>query len=307
MGKIIAKHHTWAPGAKKFAFWLANVDGLDKVIQGNIRNSHVKAGVKRNPDVQLQANAVLVTYYRGGMIQRFFAHPVATVTVKGAARRIRIALKQLNERGGVGQSSKADIAIPEHIVDKQRRSEMESQAPVPVAAAPPLMETEIKTPVGAAGDPVVFKSTDAAAAYAALLAMRPSGAVGSFQMSSPQPKLAKVLGSFNRATYAAQSLKAMGLLVKGSRVAGTSNTFDFTVSLRPYKVEPRPSVRSHRSSAERASKTQPVRHRHGSGLSVLVRQLEDAHGSVQRLTTLIHDQGFTVSFDKDGKVKLGVK
>lgn len=304
MGKVVANHGSWAPGAKKFAFRLAKVDGLEKVMQGNIRSSHVKAGTNRPPGVKAQEHVVLVTYYGGGKIQRLFCHPVAGVSAKGAARRIRIALSKLKKRGGVGQSSKADIAIPEHI---QSRSEMESQAPVPVAAAPPLMETEIKTPVGAAGDPVVFKSTDAAAAYAALLAMRPSGAVGSFQMSSPQPKLAKVLGSFNRATYAAQSLKAMGLLVKGSRVAGTSNTFDFTVSLRPYKVEPRPSVRSHRSSAERASKTQPVRHRHGSGLSVLVRQLEDAHGSVQRLTTLIHDQGFTVTFDKEGKVKLGVK
>lgn len=305
MGKIIAKHHTWAPGAKKFAFWLARVDGLDKVIQGNIRNSHVKAGVKRQPDVQPQANAVLVTYYRGGMIQRFFAHPVADLSTKGAARRIRKALKQLDERGGVGQSSKTDIAIPEHILDKQRRLEMTQTLADP--AAPQSTEADSHTFTGAVGEPVVFKSADFAAAYAALLAMRPNGAVGSFQMASPQLKLAEVLKSFNKATYATQSLKAMGLVVKGSRTAGTSNTFDFTVYLRPYRIEPRPSVRSHHSSAERPAKTRPVRHRHGSGLSKLVQQLEDAHGSVHRLTKLINDQGFTVTFDKDGKVKLGVK
>lgn len=118
MGKLIFTHDTWAPGGRRFGEYVAGYPGVEKVVTGNVRDSHV-SNVKRPPKLELTKHSIRVTFYSGGSLQLFYVFPRPSVPMESLLKKLDGFLS--SSRPAVpGQSSKDEVVLPEWISRKMK-------------------------------------------------------------------------------------------------------------------------------------------------------------------------------------------
>lgn len=210
--KLFSTHSTWIQGAKAFGEWLTKIPGVAYVNQGNVRSSHIRSG-KRRPTVTAGKHSITVGYFSGGQLQYFFVFKLSTIKLATLERRINRAIDGHGQRGGIGESSKSEIEIPERI---KRR-----------AAA-----DEAKRLAAAAGEPVVLPRR-VAQAYGILLRQFPETQkehqfVWLYRLLAEHLNLSTVRQVVGRLT-------SLGLIVPGKKI-GYGKEKSYTIHRKPYTV-----------------------------------------------------------------------
>lgn len=276
---LIHNHH-WIEGARKFGQWLNEINGMANVKQGGIRSAKVKSR-KREPEVKTSGTSVIVDFYAAGSIQRFFCYPADGISLHGLARRIRRALAEKDQRGGVGQSSKEEVAIPEHIRKKleeeRRREEMDKTATL----QPSSKEGEI------------LLTERLVQGYEFLLTLAPSADAKEFKVRRVKGLLVQKFGADAGGSIGSGLMKKGLLTSPDSRKGAGREGKQFTVLRKSYKIVPgrKPALVPIQPGAEKPS----PRRKKDSVMSCI----EAIEGGVRALK----DLGFKVVI-KSGKVTL---
>ncbi|MBI4414680.1 MAG: hypothetical protein HY566_00390 [Candidatus Kerfeldbacteria bacterium] len=212
MGKLFATHSTWIQGAKSFGEWLTRIPGVAYVNQGHVRSSHVKPG-KRRPTVTVGRHSITVGYFSGGQLQYFFVFKLSKIKWTTLEHRINRAIDERQKRGGIGESSKAEIEVPERI---------KRQA----------VADEAKRLAASAGEPVVLPRR-VAQAYDILLRQFPEAQkehqlIGLYRLLAEHLSLSTVRQVVGRLT-------SLGLVVSGKKL-GFGKEKSYTIHRKPYTV-----------------------------------------------------------------------
>lgn len=220
------KHDRWIDGAEEFSQRLAAIPGVAKVNVANIRNSHVAAGT-REPKLDPLKYSVRATYFAGGEAQVFYVLPEHEISPYTLYARIRQTLAEAEQRGGVGQSSKDEIVLPDHI---RRRMEMEAaqtvSLPAPTAVAP--------SPA-----PVALGKRQAEA-YEFVLSLAPDPQAPEFTLTRPSMRLVERFGSRGTGLYTELVKKELVIL---TRLVGKRKSKEMKVLRRPFTIVDHPGRR----------------------------------------------------------------
>lgn len=240
--------HDVIRGGDKFLKFLSEQPGVAKVTVDKINNRAHYTG--EAGEFETAGHSVLAYYSSDGQKQKFRVFPNEHITVDRLHRRLQKAWNEKHQRGGAGQSSKDEVAIPPRI--RQQQLQGTNQASDTLASEAPG-----RNDVSQSDEPDVIElTTQQAETYAYLLGLNPQRpAATDFSLEGVTALLTKQYKTKSQGSNRYIALISKGLIKPGDIVSGTANKKTSLIVHQRYRVVDR---RGAVSTAEQARSRSPA-------------------------------------------------
>ena len=284
----LGKRSRWIAGAEEFARLLSNVLGVAKVKGMDSHTSHVASG-KREPKLKPLANSVQVTYFAGGRAQLIYVFPEHAINATTLQERLVRALTKNNHKDKVGQSSKDEILIPEHIRRRMIMDAINATKPVTAAIISPVPEPT--------QEPIQLTGRQAEA-YEFILSLAPDQQTDEFTLTRLTGRLTERFGSPGGNYY--ERLKSLGLVIPGMPTKKQREGKISKIYRRPFTVKSSLPIR--KKQPTRLRPEHRTRQLPAASVEVPPSILERI-AAIEQQVAYFHRLGLTVELIK-GKVNL---